>query len=186
MAKASWGALTEPFGSDLFFWALKTFVPSAFARLFGMPKRFHATAAEQLLLDDRQADLFPIAPRKHGAFFDTYVSTPSVQGFCSCITDHRTPRLGLPKRAFWILLDSQTLQATSFVRIRSPNPGSRTCGCRSTRARPQRTCRGSTTLVDHLLAVCRCNGRFTAVCEVCRTQGQEVVAESLPTGGPRS
>jgi hypothetical protein len=69
------------FGSDLFFWALKTFVPSAFARLLGMPKRFHPTAAEQLQLDDREADLFPIAPRKHGALFDTYVTTPSVQGF---------------------------------------------------------------------------------------------------------
>ena len=67
------------FGSDLFFWTVKKYLPRVFARILGMPKPFPATTDERALLDERGADLFPIAPRQEGALFDVYVSTPSVQ-----------------------------------------------------------------------------------------------------------
>ncbi len=51
------------FGSDAFWWSLKRFAPSVFTRVLGMPKHYKATVAEQLLLDDVAASLFPIAPR---------------------------------------------------------------------------------------------------------------------------
>jgi pimeloyl-ACP methyl ester carboxylesterase len=79
------------FGSDLFFWTLKTFVPSAFARVLGMPQRFRPTAAERAPLGQRGQDLFPIRPRKQGALFDVYVSTPSAQSFP--LEDLRVPTL---------------------------------------------------------------------------------------------
>jgi len=69
------------FGSDLFFWTLKAFLPATLTRILGMPKHFHPTADERVVLTDREAELFPIRPRKRGALFDVYVSTPSVQSF---------------------------------------------------------------------------------------------------------
>jgi pimeloyl-ACP methyl ester carboxylesterase len=67
------------FGSDASFWGLKQYFPLALARILGMPKHFQPTANERALLEARATQLFPIKPRKRGALFDVYVSTPSVQ-----------------------------------------------------------------------------------------------------------
>ena len=67
------------YGSDLFFWALKRAFPTTFSRMLGMPKGFRPTEHEQEALGSVALSLFPMAPRKKGALFDTYVSTPAVQ-----------------------------------------------------------------------------------------------------------
>ncbi len=68
------------YGSDLFFWAFKRASPTAFSRMLGMPKGFRPTEGEQETLNSVALSLFPMAARKKGALFDTYVSTPAVQG----------------------------------------------------------------------------------------------------------
>jgi pimeloyl-ACP methyl ester carboxylesterase len=69
------------FGSDLFFWALKQYAPSLFARILGMPKGFHATSEESRRLTQVEEGFLPIHPRKRGVLFDTYVSNPDVQRY---------------------------------------------------------------------------------------------------------
>jgi pimeloyl-ACP methyl ester carboxylesterase len=69
------------YGSDLFFWALKQYAPSLFARILGMPKGFHPTDEELRRVLEVEGSLLPIHPRKHGALFDGYVSNPDVQRY---------------------------------------------------------------------------------------------------------
>ena len=69
------------YGSDLFFWALKQYAPSLFARILGMPKGFHPTGEELRRMIEVEESLFPIHPRKQGALFDGYVSNPAVQRY---------------------------------------------------------------------------------------------------------
>lgn len=66
------------FGSDLIFWALKSYLPALYARLLGMPKGFRPTPEEQRTILAAQESLFPIPPRKQGVLFDLYVSNPDV------------------------------------------------------------------------------------------------------------
>jgi pimeloyl-ACP methyl ester carboxylesterase len=69
------------FGSDLLFWVLKSYSPSLFARILGMPKAFRPTREQWPSIVEIQESLFPIRPRKAGGLFDMYVSNPDVQGY---------------------------------------------------------------------------------------------------------
>ena len=69
------------FGSDRLFWLLKSYAPSLFARILGMPKGFHPPPQERARLEQTMDSLFPIHPRKRGVLFDMYVSTPDVQTY---------------------------------------------------------------------------------------------------------
>ncbi len=69
------------FGSDRLFWILKSYAPSLFARILGMPKGFRPTAGERQRLEQTMDSLFPIHPRKRGVLFDLYVSNPDVQTY---------------------------------------------------------------------------------------------------------
>ena len=66
------------FGSDLFFWALKTYMPGAFARMLGMPTPFPTTDDERAILNERGADRFP-SLRANTA--RSLMSTSPPQGF---------------------------------------------------------------------------------------------------------
>jgi pimeloyl-ACP methyl ester carboxylesterase len=67
------------FGSDRLFWILKSYAPSLFARILGMPKDFRPTPGERERIEQTMDSLFPIHPRKRGVLFDLYVSNPDVQ-----------------------------------------------------------------------------------------------------------
>ncbi len=69
------------FGSDVFFWTLKRFLPAVFARLLGMPKGFQPSTSEQRVINEAAASMFPHRPRKHGVLYDLYVSNPDVQTY---------------------------------------------------------------------------------------------------------
>jgi pimeloyl-ACP methyl ester carboxylesterase len=69
------------FGSDRLFWILKTYAPSLFARILGMPKGFRPTAEERSRIEQIAESFFPIHPRKPGVLFDLYVSNPDVQTY---------------------------------------------------------------------------------------------------------
>ncbi len=69
------------FGSDRVFWMLKSYAPSLFARILGMPKGFHPTPGERGRIEQTMDSLFPIHPRKRGVLFDLYVSNPDVQAY---------------------------------------------------------------------------------------------------------
>jgi pimeloyl-ACP methyl ester carboxylesterase len=68
-------------GSDPFFWILKSYAPSLFARILGMPKNFHPTRGERGRIEQTMDSIFPIHPRKPGVLFDLYVSNPDVQTY---------------------------------------------------------------------------------------------------------
>jgi pimeloyl-ACP methyl ester carboxylesterase len=69
------------FGSDRLFWILKSYAPSLFARILGMPKDFRPAAQERERIEQTMDSLFPIHPRKRGVLFDLYVSNPDVQTY---------------------------------------------------------------------------------------------------------
>jgi pimeloyl-ACP methyl ester carboxylesterase len=69
------------FGSDRFFWILKSYAPSLFAPILGMPKDFHPVPGERERIEQTMDSLFPIHPRKPGVLFDLYVSNPDVQTY---------------------------------------------------------------------------------------------------------
>jgi len=69
------------FGSDRMFWMLKSFAPSLFARVLGMPRGFRPTPNERQQIMEVEESLLPVRPRKAGALFDTYVSNPDVQAY---------------------------------------------------------------------------------------------------------
>lgn len=69
------------FGSDRLFWILKSYAPSLFARILGMPKGFRPTPQERGRIEQTMDSLFPIHPRKPGVLFDLYVSNPDVQAY---------------------------------------------------------------------------------------------------------
>jgi pimeloyl-ACP methyl ester carboxylesterase len=69
------------FGSDRLFWLLKSYAPSLFARILGMPKDFYPTPHERERIEQTMDSLFPIHPRKRGVLFDLYVSNPDVQTY---------------------------------------------------------------------------------------------------------
>lgn len=69
------------FGSDLLFWILKSYAPSLFARILGMPKGFRPTPEQRGRIGQTMDSLFPIHPRKRGVLFDLYVSNPDVQTY---------------------------------------------------------------------------------------------------------
>lgn len=69
------------FGSDRLFWMLKSYAPSLFARILGMPKDFRPTPGERERIEQTMDSLFPIHPRKRGVLFDLYVSNPDVQTY---------------------------------------------------------------------------------------------------------
>jgi hypothetical protein len=69
------------FGSDRLFWILKSYAPSLFARILGMPKGFRPTPEERGRIEQTMDSLFPIHPRKRGVLFDLYVSNPDVQSY---------------------------------------------------------------------------------------------------------
>ena len=69
------------FGSDRFFWILKSYAPSLFAQILGMPKGFHPAPEERERIEQTMDSLFPIHPRKRGVLFDLYVSNPDVQTY---------------------------------------------------------------------------------------------------------
>ena len=69
------------FGSDRLFWILKSYAPSLFARILGMPKGFRPTPQERGRIEQTMDSLFPIHPRKRGVLFDLYVSNPDVQTY---------------------------------------------------------------------------------------------------------
>jgi pimeloyl-ACP methyl ester carboxylesterase len=67
--------------TDRVFGAVRILAPELFARLCGVPKGFRASPAEQRALDRVMDGLFPIAPCRQGAIFDTLVSEPEVDDF---------------------------------------------------------------------------------------------------------
>jgi pimeloyl-ACP methyl ester carboxylesterase len=69
------------FGSDLFFWTLKRCAPALLDRMLGMPKGWRPSPPEQHAIDDAAASMYPFPPRKRGALYDLYVSTPDVQRY---------------------------------------------------------------------------------------------------------
>lgn len=69
------------FGSDRLFWLLKSYTPSLFARILGMPKGFRPTHEERERIEQTMDSLFPVHPRKQGVLFDLYVSNPDVQAY---------------------------------------------------------------------------------------------------------
>jgi pimeloyl-ACP methyl ester carboxylesterase len=69
------------FGSDRLFWILKSYAPSVFARILGMPKGFRPTPEQRGRIEQTMDSLFPIHPRKRGVLFDLYVSNPDVQAY---------------------------------------------------------------------------------------------------------
>jgi pimeloyl-ACP methyl ester carboxylesterase len=69
------------FGSDRLFWILKSYAPSLFARILGMPKGFGPTPEERGRIEQTMDSLFPIHPREQGVLFDLYVSNPDVQTY---------------------------------------------------------------------------------------------------------
>jgi pimeloyl-ACP methyl ester carboxylesterase len=69
------------FGSDLMFWMLRSFAPSLFTRVLGMPSGFRPTPNERQQIKEVEESLLPVRPRKAGALFDTYVSNPDVQAY---------------------------------------------------------------------------------------------------------
>ena len=69
------------FGSDRLFWLLKSYAPSLFARILGMPKGFRPTPGERGQIEQTMNSLFPIHPRKRGVLLDLYVSNPDVQAY---------------------------------------------------------------------------------------------------------
>jgi pimeloyl-ACP methyl ester carboxylesterase len=69
------------FGSDRLFWIVKSYAPSPFARILGMPKDFHPAPGERERIEQTMDSLFPIRPRKRGVLFDLYVSNPDVQAY---------------------------------------------------------------------------------------------------------
>lgn len=66
-------------GSDAFFWFLRRFMPTQLGRLMGVPTGLHLTPEQRATVLEAEDSLFPIAPRKAGMLFDTYVSNPAVQ-----------------------------------------------------------------------------------------------------------
>jgi pimeloyl-ACP methyl ester carboxylesterase len=75
------GVAQALFGSDRFFWILKSYTPSLFARILGMPKGFRPTPGERGRIEQTMDSLFPIHPRKRGVLYDLYVSNPDVQTY---------------------------------------------------------------------------------------------------------
>jgi pimeloyl-ACP methyl ester carboxylesterase len=69
------------FGSDRLFWILKSYAPSLFARILGMPKGFRPAPGERGRIGQTMDSLFPVHPRKRGVLFDLYVSNPDVQAY---------------------------------------------------------------------------------------------------------
>jgi pimeloyl-ACP methyl ester carboxylesterase len=69
------------FGSDRLFWILKSYAPSLFTRILGMPKGFRPTDEERSRIVQTMESFFPINPRKRGVLFDLYVSNPDVQTY---------------------------------------------------------------------------------------------------------
>jgi pimeloyl-ACP methyl ester carboxylesterase len=69
------------FGSDRLFWILKSYAPSLFMKILGMPKGFRPTAEERERIAQIVEGFFPIHPRKRGVLFDLYVSNPDVQTY---------------------------------------------------------------------------------------------------------
>jgi pimeloyl-ACP methyl ester carboxylesterase len=69
------------FGSNRLFWILKSYAPSLFARILGMPKGFRPTPEERRRIEQIAESFFPIRPRKRGVLFDLYVSNPDVQTY---------------------------------------------------------------------------------------------------------
>jgi pimeloyl-ACP methyl ester carboxylesterase len=69
------------FGSDLLFWILKSYAPSLFTRILGMPKGFRPAPQERERIEQTMDSLFPIRPRKRGVLFDLYMSNPDVQSY---------------------------------------------------------------------------------------------------------
>jgi pimeloyl-ACP methyl ester carboxylesterase len=68
-------------GAEHLWWVLRTAAPSALARIIGVPKRFHASPAEQEVVDSVIDHLFPIAAKRRGAIFDTLVSEPASNAY---------------------------------------------------------------------------------------------------------
>jgi pimeloyl-ACP methyl ester carboxylesterase len=66
---------------DRVFWAAKTFTPTLFDAIYGIPKGFGPSPAERSALEAIESSLFPIGPRREGAIFDTLVSEPDVDNF---------------------------------------------------------------------------------------------------------
>jgi pimeloyl-ACP methyl ester carboxylesterase len=69
------------FGSDVWFWALKTYTPRLELRVLGVPKSFHPTPEQWAIVAEDEDSLLPVRPRKKGALFDLYVSNPDVQHY---------------------------------------------------------------------------------------------------------
>ena len=69
------------FGSDRLFWIFKSYAPSLFARIPGMPKGFRPAPEDRERIEQTMDSLFPIRPRKRGVLFDLYVSNPDVQAY---------------------------------------------------------------------------------------------------------
>ena len=60
---------------------LKSYAPSLFARILGMPRGFRPAPGERGRIEQTMDSMFPIHPRKRGVLFDLYVSNPDVQAY---------------------------------------------------------------------------------------------------------
>jgi pimeloyl-ACP methyl ester carboxylesterase len=69
-------------GAQPAWWLLRRHFPGLLGRIIGVPKPpFHATPAEQEVVDSVIESLFPIEAKKAGAVFDTLVSEPASNAF---------------------------------------------------------------------------------------------------------
>jgi pimeloyl-ACP methyl ester carboxylesterase len=64
-------------GAQPLWWCLRVAAPRVLGRIVGVPKGFHATPAEQQVIDSVTDHLFPISAKSTGAVFDTLVSEPA-------------------------------------------------------------------------------------------------------------
>ncbi len=85
-APPSWAKL---FYNDPAMWILKTFAPSAMARLMGVPRGFPRNADDERTISRTVDSVFPVGPRVAGAVHDAFISNPE-------INDYPLEELGVP------------------------------------------------------------------------------------------
>ncbi len=65
-------------GSDLVWWAFRTFLRQRYLHFIGVPAGWKYSDADRAALDQIVPDLFPVSNRAEGVIFDTFVSNPSI------------------------------------------------------------------------------------------------------------
>jgi pimeloyl-ACP methyl ester carboxylesterase len=69
------------YGSHWLFWLYRQLLPSAYARMIGVPKGYQPTPDDAATIRAVSELQFPLTPRKPGALFDGFVSNPAADRF---------------------------------------------------------------------------------------------------------